>query len=301
MYAYIKLISSGKFTTVAINQIKKYKKSNPNKIFQVKIQGKYYQCLVGATHESQEELADIIKNGERVRFPPAALLSDLSETDDQTRCRKKSTGASQDNNTRDLLNKKLSAINKDRFNTEERSVIASSNLKQRETTESEVKKDKPQKRKKSNDSGIQSLDGLNKENEFVDSKKMKKEPGLRKQKNIITRKNEVLSTAVILVRPTDNKLVKESEEETDKNVTIPVSPSSEGLFSSPPHHCHGSQFPITEQKQLSTTIERPSTSNMGSNDFKDKMEKVLDIEPKTIVVTPGKDKKRKNIMLRKKS
>lgn len=50
MFAYIKLISSGKFTTVGINQIKKYKKSKPNKIFEVKIKGEYHQCLIGATH-----------------------------------------------------------------------------------------------------------------------------------------------------------------------------------------------------------------------------------------------------------
>ncbi|CAG5073452.1 Protein of unknown function [Cotesia congregata] len=110
MYAYVKLINSGKFTTVGTNQIKNYKPNRPSKVFEVKIKGEYHKCLIGLTNESKEGLTDQINKGGRVRFPPAALLSDLSEIDEKT-CPKEKKSVVEDN-TRDILNKKLSAINK---------------------------------------------------------------------------------------------------------------------------------------------------------------------------------------------
>lgn len=50
MYAYVKLINSGKFTTVGINQIKNYKPNRPSKVFEVKIRGEYHKCLIGLTN-----------------------------------------------------------------------------------------------------------------------------------------------------------------------------------------------------------------------------------------------------------
>lgn len=50
MYAYIKFITSGKFTTVRLDQIKKYREQCPNKIFKVKIEEEYHKCIVIATN-----------------------------------------------------------------------------------------------------------------------------------------------------------------------------------------------------------------------------------------------------------
>ncbi|XP_057332604.1 uncharacterized protein LOC130672206 isoform X2 [Microplitis mediator] len=152
------------------------------------------------------------------------------------------------------------------------------NLEEREVTDLESIKDKPHKRKKNNDSEIHSFDEVNnKENNSVDPKKIKKEPGYK----------------LTLVRGNDDILAKEPGDlyENENEVFISEPTSSNDFLPPLPHH--GSSSSTTEKQQSSTTFLRPSTSNMGSNDLEDKMKKNPVLEQKAIVVTPGKDKKKK--------
>lgn len=243
---------------VGINQIKNYSKKKPNKIFDVIIKGVYQRCLIGAVHDSKEELTNLIENGERIRFPSAAILSELSESDDQASS-KKNTSSTLTDNTRDILNSKLLALDKKRFSHEKNDDLSTMGIGENSKSEIHVERENAAKRKRSKDTN--GLD--NKENDLKSSKKLKKEPGLSK---------------VIMIVPKDDNSTKNSRnlEKTkivEEDTEIPPGPSS---------------------NELPQLLNKPRTSTFSDNKTKDEMETYPDnVSEANTVETTGKDKKKK--------
>ncbi|XP_057329285.1 phosphatidylinositol 4-phosphate 5-kinase-like [Microplitis mediator] len=259
MYAYVKLISSDKFTTVDINQIKYYKENRPNKIFRVKIKGEYHNCLVIATHESIDELHNIINSGRRVKVPSRILLSEPSE-DEKTSYKKELTAP---DNTLDILNKRLSAVNKGRF-TAEKDSMASNARSVEEIGNNDSKKPTPLKRKKSNET--HSPVGLKtNENPIVNPKKIKKEPKLPKDKKISVVTDTSHGKKITLVQNEVQcaERLKILQEQTNKVINVQSPSVIPSLNESPPPSCSYSletydeseTFPISPVKTYSGKVD----------------------------------------------